>query len=122
MPGEYPLDGLIARVDYHHGGKEAVLALKSGTRPSAAKTMAWMMTAWMEEEDWILLPFDCILPAPSAPSLFRERGEHAVLLAKYLSRQTGSVSGLGICKNDGLPAANTPCHPPNSAGRTCKSG
>lgn len=95
MPGEYPLDGLIARVDYHHGGKEAVLALKSGTRPSAAKTMAWMMTAWMEEEDWSLLPFDCILPAPSAPSLFQERGEHAVLLAKYLSRQTSIPYRVG---------------------------
>ena len=72
-----------------------MLALKSGARPSAAKTMAWMMTAWMEEEDWSLLPFDCILPAPSAPSLFQERGEHAVLLAKYLSRQTGIPYRVG---------------------------
>ena len=83
------LDGLIARVDYHHGGKEAVLALKSGSRPSAAEAMGWMMAAWMEEEDWTLLPLDLILPAPSVSGPFREKGEHAVLLARQLSRSTG---------------------------------
>lgn len=89
------LEGLIARVDYHHGGKDAVLALKSGSRPSAAKTMARMMAAWMEEEDWPLIPFDFILPAPSAPKLFQESGTHAVLLAKNLSRITGIPVRIG---------------------------
>lgn len=83
------LDGVIARVDYQHGGKEAVLALKSGARPSAAIGMGWMMTAWMEEEDWLLIPFDLILPVPSASGLLREKGEHAYLLAKQISRCTG---------------------------------
>ena len=39
MPGEYPLDGLIARVDYHHGGKEAVLALGYLTGPEFDETV-----------------------------------------------------------------------------------
>lgn len=98
QPGDFLLDGLIARVNYHHGGKEAVLALKSGARPSAAKTMAWMMFAWMEEEDWTLIPFDLILPAPSAPKPLQESGEHAVLLTKYLAQHTGISYRVGYLR------------------------